>query len=305
MTFRGKTVVITGAASGIGKALAEQLARDGAKLALTDWNADALAEVSNALTDWNADALAEVSNALTAQGAEVFTRPFDISDNKAVIAFADAVKTRFGIIHQLYNVAGIASYEQGVLATDPAEFERVMNINFWGVVHGTKAFLPHLIESGDAALINISSLFGLYAHTPGLAYVSAKFAVRGFTESVDAEMRSHGHKVHVLVVHPGGVATNIVNNMAATAKEGADARTQFEIEQARQVANKIINVARPEEAANQILRAVRKRRPRLVITTQAKLVDFAIRLFPQWHTRMVAWQEKRNLAAVEKRISKG
>jgi NAD(P)-dependent dehydrogenase (short-subunit alcohol dehydrogenase family) len=163
--FAGRVAVVTGAGSGIGRALALGLARRGARLALCD--------VDEA-------GLAETARAAGALGAEVHTARVDVGLRGAVHAYADAVASRFGAVNQVYNNAGIA-FSRPVLDSEYADYERVFAVNLWGVIHGTKAFLPHLIASGDGHVTNISSLNGYMAQADMSHYCTTKFAVRGFT----------------------------------------------------------------------------------------------------------------------------
>ena len=189
-TVRRKVCVVTGAGSGIGRALAGELARRGARLALCDVDEAAL----------------EQTAALV--GGEVHTQRLDVADRHAVVAYADAVAQRFAVVHQVYNNAGIA-FSRSVLESDWADYERVLAVNLWGVIHGTKAFLPHLIASGDGHVVNVSSLNGILAQ-PGMShYCTSKFGVRGFTEALRMELARDRHPVRATVVHPGGVRTNI------------------------------------------------------------------------------------------------
>ncbi len=191
MTFySGKVCVITGAASGIGRALAYDLAKRGALLALSDVD-----DVG----------LAETARQAVRLGAQVRTDRLDVSDRPAVLAYADAVVAHFGVVNVVINNAGIA-FTGDIEEMAFSDIEHVMNIDFWGVVNGTKAFLPYLIASGDGHVVNISSLFGLLATPSQGAYNAAKFAVRGFTEALRQEMLVAGHPVRVTCVHPGGVS---------------------------------------------------------------------------------------------------
>ncbi len=185
-SFEGKVVVITGAGSGIGRALARNLAKKGAKLALSDVDTDGLTE-----TRRQAEAL----------GAHVRSDRLDVAEREAVLAYADAVVAHFGTVNQVYNNAGIA-YHGHVDKSEFKDIERVIDVDFWGVVNGTKAFLPHVIASGDGHVVNISSLFGLIAVPGQSAYNAAKFAVRGFTEALRQEMLVAKHPVKVTCVHP-------------------------------------------------------------------------------------------------------
>ena len=202
--FAGKVAVVTGAGSGIGQALALELGRSGAKVAISDVNLEGLAETEQQLK---------------AIGAEVKADRLDVTEREAFLLYADAVKEHFGKVNQIYNNAGIA-FSGDVEVTPFKDIERVMDVDYWGVVNGTKAFLPHLIASGDGHVVNVSSLFGIFSVPGQAAYNSAKFAVRGFTEALRQEMLLARHPVAVTTVHPGGIKTGIVRN--ATAVEGFD-----------------------------------------------------------------------------------
>ena len=186
-SFEGKVAVITGAGSGIGRALALNLAAKGAKLALSDIDAEGLAETVRAVK---------------ALGAQVKADRLNVAEREAVLAYAEDVVAHFGRVNQVYNNAGIA-HNGSVEQTEFKDIERIMDVDFWGVVNGTKAFLPHVIASGDGHIVNISSLFGLIAVPGQSAYNAAKFAVRGFTEALRQEMLVSGHPVTVTCVHPG------------------------------------------------------------------------------------------------------
>src|SRR6185312_6323941 len=202
--FAGKVAVVTGAGSGIGQALAIQLGRAGAKVAISD--------VDTA-------GLAQTAEQLTAIGAPVKSDQLDVTERNAFLAYADAVNEHFGAVNQIYNNAGI-TFIGSIEDSRFKDIERVMDVDFWGVVNGTKAFLPHLIASGDGHVINISSALGLFSAPGQAAYVSAKFAVRGFTEALHQEMARAGHPVRVTTVHPGGIKTAFARN--ATGVEGLD-----------------------------------------------------------------------------------
>ncbi|OBB10996.1 acetoin dehydrogenase, partial [Mycobacteriaceae bacterium 1482268.1] len=191
--FDGKVAVITGAGSGIGQALAIELGRSGARLAISDVNTEGLAATEERL------------NAI---GAPVKADRLDVTEREAFELYADAVKEHYGTVNQIYNNAGI-TFMGSIEASQFKDIERVMDVDYWGVVNGTKVFLPHLIESGDGHIVNISSIFGLLAVPGQGAYNAAKFAVRGFTEALRQEMIVAGHPVKVTCVHPlggGGVA---------------------------------------------------------------------------------------------------
>ena len=206
-SFTGKVAVITGAGSGIGRALALNLAQKGAKLALSDVDMAGLGE-----TVRQAEAL----------GANVKSDQLDVAERQAVLAYADEVVAHFGTVNQVYNNAGIA-YNGNVEAAEFKDIEQVIDVDFWGVVNGTKAFLPHVIASGDGHIVNVSSLFGLIAVPGQSAYNAAKFAVRGFTEALRQEMLVSKHPVKVSCVHPGGIKTAVARN--ATVADNEDHRT--------------------------------------------------------------------------------
>ncbi len=202
--FAGKVAVVTGAGSGIGHALAIELGRSGASVAISDVDTEGLK-----ITE----------DRLAAIGAKVKADRIDVTEREAFLLYADEVAEHFGKVNQIYNNAGIA-YSGDVEVSHFKDIERVMDVDYWGVVNGTKAFLPHLIASGDGHVVNISSVFGLFAVPGQAAYNSAKFAVRGFTEALRMEMQLAGHPVKVTTVHPGGIKTAIARN--ATVAEGLD-----------------------------------------------------------------------------------
>ncbi|NME80237.1 SDR family NAD(P)-dependent oxidoreductase [Rhodococcus sp. 105337] len=262
--FEGRVVVITGAASGIGRALAVDLAGRGAALALSDVDTVGLAET------------ARLASSL---GAEVKSDHLDVTQREAVYAYADAVVARFGKVNQLYNNAGIA-YHGEFERSEFKDIERIVDVDFWGVVNGTKAFLPHLIASGDGHLINVSSLFGLLGIPGQTAYNAAKFAVRGFTESLRQEMLIAKHPVRVTCVHPGGIKTAIARNAAVPDGDDQQSFAQF-------FDSKLARTT-PEAAAKTILRGVRKNRPRVLIGADAKLLDGWVRIVGPSYQRVLA-----------------
>ena len=193
-TLTDKVVVITGAGSGIGRALALRSARAGALLALSDWDRDGLAETV---------ALSEQAGATKVRQDVV-----DVSDRAAVATWAAGVVEELGRVNLVVNNAGVsATGDFSDLTYDDLDW--IVGINFWGVVHGSKEFLPHLVASGDGALVNISSLFGLVSVPGQSAYNATKYAVRGLTEAIREEMLVNRHPVTVTCVHPGGIRTGI------------------------------------------------------------------------------------------------
>lgn len=269
--FRGKVCVITGAGSGIGRALALNLARRGAKLALSDIDNEGLAETVRRVEEL---------------GTEVKSDRVDVAEREAVLQYADEVKRHFGVVHQVYNNAGVAHHGD-VDKTALKDFDRVMDVDFWGVVHGTKAFLPHLIESGAGHVVNLSSLFGLIAVPGQSAYNSAKFAVRGFTEALRQEMITNRAPVRVTCVHPGGIKTAVARN--ASYAEGIDGQN------ASAMFDKYLATHSPEMAAQTIVDGVRKGRGRVLIGWEANLLDLFVRAVPSAYQRISATVERRFL----------
>jgi short-subunit dehydrogenase len=254
--FAGRTCVITGAASGIGAALALNLARRKAVLVLVDKDADGLERVA---------ALAREV------GAEVSTYVIDLSDGGDRTDFAAEVAGRHGGADLLVNNAGVAlsgTFEQVSLK----DVEWLLEINLYAVIRMTKAFLPQLLSRPGSHVVNISSLFGLIAPPSQVAYVTSKFGVRGFSEALRHELAG---RVGVTVVHPGGVKTNI----AANARLSGPDVTGEQAARARAFAEAALTLP-PGDAAQQIVTAIQERRPRLVITRVAKMADWLARLTP-------------------------
>ncbi|OBJ10319.1 SDR family oxidoreductase [Mycobacterium sp. 1465703.0] len=260
--FAGKVAVVTGAGSGIGQALAVELARSGAKVAISDVDLEGLAQTEEQLK---------------AIGASFKSDRLDVTEREAFLAYADGVKEHFGKVNQVYNNAGIA-FTGDVEVSQFKDIERVMDVDFWGVVNGTKAFLPHLIASGDGHVVNVSSVFGLFSVPGQAAYNAAKFAVRGFTEALRQEMAVAGHPVAVTTVHPGGIKTAIARN--ATAAEGLDS------EQLAKLFDKRLARTSPQRAAQIILDAVRKKKARVLVGTDAKLLDVLVRLAGPYYQQL-------------------
>ncbi|MDY6998349.1 MAG: SDR family oxidoreductase [Actinomycetota bacterium] len=267
--FAGKVAVVTGAGSGIGQALAIELGRSGAHVAISDLDTEGLAVTEERLK---------------AIGVHVKSDRINVTEREAFLLYADAVAEHFGKVNQVYNNAGIA-FTGDVEITEFKDIERVMDVDYWGVVNGTKAFLPHLIASGDGHVVNISSVFGLFSVPGQAAYNSAKFAVRGFTEALRQEMALAGHPVKVSCVHPGGIKTAIARN--ATAAEGIDAG-----ELAQAFDAKLASTT-PERAAQIILEGVRKNRARVLVGNDAKVLDIAIRALGAGYQRVFPQVMKR------------
>ncbi|MFC3614855.1 SDR family NAD(P)-dependent oxidoreductase [Lutimaribacter marinistellae] len=276
--FRDKVAVVTGAGSGIGRALAQALAARGARAVV--------------VADIDGASAGETAEMVRASGAEAMQATLDVAEMEAFSHLAQTVRDRFGVVHQLYNNAGIAQGAQPFVEIAPEQVERVLRVNLFGVLNGTRAFLPLLIESGDAHLVNISSLNGLMAQGEGSIYCTSKFAVRGFTESVRIEMLMAGHKVEVIVVHPGGVRTNI----ATASRESAGQLPpdlQARAEARERVYNEKLLTMPAEDAVKEMLDGIEKGRSRIVITGQARFIDRLIRFMPEsYPRRVVEWQRK-------------
>jgi NADP-dependent 3-hydroxy acid dehydrogenase YdfG len=262
--FDGKVAVVTGAGSGIGQALAIALGRSGAKLAISDVDTEGLAATEERLT---------------AIGAPVKADRLDVTEREAFALYADAVKDHYGTVNQIYNNAGIA-FTGSVEVSQFKDIERVMDVDYWGVVNGTKVFLPHLIASGDGHIINVSSVFGLLAVPGQAAYNAAKFAVRGFTEALRQEMIVAGHPVKVTCVHPGGIKTGIARNMVTV--DGLDK------DELAKYFDKRLASTSAQKAARIILDGVRRNKARVLVGNDAKALDLLARATGSGYQRVVA-----------------
>lgn len=273
----GKVIALTGAASGIGRATAVALAKCGAQLAISDVNTAGL------------ETTAELCRA---SGAKVVTTTLSVADRAAVYAWAEATHEEFGIVNMIINNAGVSL---GGTVDDLGydDFEWLMNINFWGVVYGTKAFLPYVRESRNGHIVNVSSIFGIMSMPTASAYNASKFAVRGFTESLSEELRIEGAPVAVTCVHPGGIDTNIASGGRYTPNKA------WGLSNASQAASEFKQMARtsPEEAASQILNAIATQQRRLLIGVDAKLIDLVQRALPVRYQSLVVKLVKRQVAA--------
>ena len=265
--FSGKVAAITGAGSGIGQATAIALAEKGCHLSLSDVNDKGLAQTLEKLRPYP---------------VKVTTHHVDVGDRAAVYQYAEDSVKEHGKVNLIINNAGVGLGET-VEAMSYENFEWLMNINFWGVVYGTKAFLPHLKQSGDGHVVNISSIFGIIGVPTQAAYNAAKFAVKGFTESLREELDIEGGCVSATCVHPGGVKTNIARNsrmgeMGSMSIGGQD-----------EVADLFDHIAMstPEQAANAILRGVQKNQRRVLIGADAVLMDATQRLMPTAYQRVL------------------
>lgn len=265
--LQGQVVAISGAGSGIGRALAHEFARQGSRLSLSDINLDAANETAAQLQ---------------AKGVQVITQQVDVGSLEQVTAWAERTRAHFGRINVVVNNAGVAlSGTVGSLAIK--DYEWVMQINFWGVVYGSKAFLPHLEASGDGHIVNISSIFGISAQPLMSGYNASKYAVRGFTESLRQDLDLARSCVSASCVHPGGIQTNIAKTArvdasvaAATGKSEAEATREFERS----------FITTPAKAAQVIVNGVLRNQRRILIGPDARLLDWLVRLMPALYQRV-------------------
>ncbi|MEM1437354.1 MAG: SDR family oxidoreductase [Pseudomonadota bacterium] len=276
--FKGKTCVITGSAGGIGRALALELARCGANLALSDIDVDKLAETTQ-----------DARNL----GAVVHSAHLDVADHAEIYQYAKTVEALFGSVHQLYNNAGISGVGELNEMSD-ALIQRVIDINLLGVLHGSRAFLPSLEKSGQGKLVNISSLNG-FAAMPGLPiYCATKFGVRGLTEALRADALLQGRTVQIICVHPGGVKTNIAS---ANHDESSAAAPKVQALRQRQLKlyeNKLLTYP-ANKAAQDILAGVARGKSRIIVTRQARLLDRVVRMFPATYLKILNKRLQREL----------
>lgn len=264
-SFTRSVGVVTGAAAGMGRSLAIELARRGARVAICDIDSAGLAETARLCR---------------LHGADVESAIVDVVEHDQMRAFADTVLTRFGTVNYLFNNAGVG-YAGTVEHSSIKDIERIMDIDFWGVVHGTKIFLPHLIDSGDGHIANTSSIFGLFAAPTQSAYNAAKFAVRGFTESLRQEMLAAEHPVTVSSVHPGGVRTDIARNM--TMADGAgrpDNLVRFFDRFA---------ITTPDRAARTIIDGTAAGKAKILVGPDAHLANLGIRIVDIRYQRLVTF----------------
>jgi len=263
-SLSGKLIAITGAASGIGRALAIQAAQRGALLALSDRDAEGLA-----------------ATAAATQGRTRVQQVVDVSSREAVFAFAEATTQACGPADVIINNAGV-SVAQKIADLAPADLEWILSINFWGVVHGTQAFLPAMRERGSGTIVNLSSIFGVVAWPTQGAYSVTKFAVRAFTEALRGELMAEGSAVLPICVMPGGVSTAIVRN-ARYRLDGGTEESRGRLDARFQQHTHTT----AEAAAQQILDAIEARRPNLVVGKDAKFLYLLQRLMPLGYQRLL------------------
>lgn len=261
---KNSVVVITGAGSGIGRALALRFAKEGIS--------------GIAIADFNESGLNETFDLVEKISAAVSKHLIDVSKLDQIQQFADEVIAKHGRATHLINNAGVGllgTFEQISLK----DFEWLMNINFWGVVYGCKVFLPILQKESSAHIVNISSVFGFVAPPEQSAYCSAKFAVRGFTESLRHELE--GTTVSVSCVHPGGIKTNIARN----SRLGENAPQEYS-KQAADFFDKVAQTS-PEKAADTIINGIKNKNTRILIGADAHAISYVHRLFPKKYLKII------------------
>lgn len=265
--FKNRVAVITGGASGIGRELALNLSKRGVIVALADKNMTGLEETQRMVMEL---------------GGKASIHELDVSDPAAFEALAEEVETQHGQVHMLFNNAGVTLIDK-ISEQSLEDFHWLMNINFWGVVHGCKAFLPKLQKADEAAIINVSSLFGLLALPLQSAYNASKFAVRGYTEALRTEMM--GTKVHVACVHPGGIKTDITKNakVSGTALSVSQDQLNKDFEKTAKTT--------AAEAAEIIIQGMGNKKRRILVGPDAKILDFIVRLFPAMYTRILGFEK--------------
>ena len=273
-TLDDKVVVITGAGSGIGRALALDLAGRGSLLALSDVDEAGLAET--------------VDLAKAAGARELRSDHLDVADRAAFTTYAAAVAEQFGRVNVVINNAGVAlAGNLEDLTYDDMDW--IVGVNFWGVVHGTKAFLPHLIASGDGHVVNLSSLFGLISMPGQSLYNATKYAVRGMTEALREEMLIAGHPVGVTSVHPGGIKTAIARNARVSEQEDKAATAKLFDEKLAKMT--------PERAAEIIVRGILRNQARVLVGLDAHALHHFAKLTGSRYQDIVAMTSKRVLPA--------
>lgn len=264
--LQNKVAVITGAGSGIGRALALNLAKAGCRLAISDIRLNNVKQTAQMISLGSND---------------IWVSKLDVADRQAVYDYADKVVDKFGAAHLIINNAGVAlaATVDGLTYKD---FEWLMNINFWGVVYGTKAFLPYLKVAGEGHIVNISSVFGMIGVPTQAAYNAAKFAVRGFTEALRIELDVENCGVSCSCVHPGGIKTNI----ARSARQGA--MGQFKTE--GDIGDNFEKLARttPDQAARVIIDGIKKNKRRILIGADAYAIDALQRSLPTAYQVLIA-----------------
>lgn len=265
--LKGKVVAITGAGSGIGQRLAVNLAMEGCQLAISDIDSEGLQTTAQMVEELNAN---------------VSTHMVDVADRQQVYQFADEAARQHGGVDMIVNNAGVVVSES-VEDINYEDFEWLFNINFWGVVYGTKAFLPYLKKRTEGHVVNISSINGIITWPNHSPYCATKFAVKGFTEVLLQEMRKTN--IRVSCVHPGGIKTNIARNTKFYKGPGREDMSKEDAVNAFEKAA----MTTADKAAGIIIAGIRKNKRRILVGADARLMDFMTRLFPVQFVKIMAW----------------
>ncbi len=276
-SFNAKVAAITGAASGMGRCLAVQLAQEGCNLSLSDVNTDELQRTIE---------LAQAAAEKAGKHILVTGTRLDVSNREGVYTWANKTVEEHGKVNLIFNNAGVA-LGATVEGIDYDDFDWIMNINFWGVVYGTKAFLPHLKAAGEGHIVNVSSIFGLFSQPTQCAYNASKFAVRGFTESLRQELDLLNCGVSATSVHPGGIKTNIARTARYT--NSVEALLGQSEDEGKRTFEKMF-ITTPEKAAKIILSAVRQDKRRVLVGPDAVAIDLMVRSLPEAYQTVVVKQ---------------
>ena len=256
--LKGKVVALTGAGSGIGRGVAMAMMRQGATLAIADINEVGLNETAAMIAE---------------AGGKVSATILDVSNSADISQWASNIISQHGQADVVINNAGVTLAATGSDQSHD-DLAWVMDVNFWGVVHGTRAFLPHFLERNSGHIVNISSIFGLFGVAGQSAYCASKFAVRGYSDSIRVELDKSN--VNMTVVHPGGIRTNIVNSVRFRLQgDEAPSKGEFIAK-----ANKLLARTEPDDAGEQIVKAIQRNKARLLIGRDAKYIDIMQRLMP-------------------------
>lgn len=267
--LKGKTAVITGAGSGIGKSVALALAHEGCNIAIND-----LVEKNLLILKAEIESKYEI---------KIFAKGFDVSEQSAWETFAEEMIKSMGPPDIVVNNAGIALGSFTIQSLPIEKMKRVMDVNYWGMVFGTKVFLPHLISKKESCVANVSSVFGFAGIANQGAYCSSKFAIRGFTETLRMEAMIHYPHLNILSIHPGGIDTNI--------SKSADWEGSGYSEEIKQQANKdyerVLKANTPDQAAKSIVRAIKRTQKRLIIGMDGWLLYYTTKWFPISYSRIL------------------
>lgn len=260
--FKNKVVVITGAGSGMGRSYAIEFAMLGAKIALNDFDKKALDETVSLLSATDKE--------------NIFALAFDVSDKKSMFDFAEKVKINLGNAHVIINNAGIEGSGRPIYLTTTEEDHKIMSVNYFGVVYGTKAFLPQIVENNEGAVVNISSISGLIGMPNNGDYCASKFAVRGFTEVLMAEFHE-SKTISIHCVHPGGIDTNIIRG-----------------DNGKEFSKKYLTTP-PEKIVKHVIESIKIKRSKIVFGNDSLKTWFGSNFVPQDLLKGIIWNEIKNV----------